>query len=457
MGRKFAVVLLLLLAAANAVYGESAGAKAHRQMVEAGQIYDDPELKAYVERVGQRLVAASDDPDGEFTFWVLDSGIINAFAAPGGFIYISRGMLPYLESEEEMAGVLGHEIAHITANHHGRQQRASWAGQAAAIASFIFTGSGDVARSAEIYGAELLSGYGRDMELEADGLGAEFLSRAGYDPQAMLQVLSVLKDQEQFARIKARSSGKPAGTYHGLYASHPRNDKRLHEVIDKARELHSDEYVESPEQPGEFLGHLDGLVWGESIQGQREENRYYHDKLAFSFAHPPGWTVETGSRAIIASSADGASSLTITLRRRTSDGPEQALRDAATGELGEGKALEQAGLQGYTALASSAGVTKRLAVIDYNYSYLFVASAADIAAADAELLAMIESFRPLAPQEKTNPDPHFVHFIQVPRGATMASLASSVDIPYAEEQLRLINGLYPRGEPRVGDWIKMIR
>ena len=133
------------------------------------------------------------------------------------------------------------------------------------------------------------------------------------------------------------------------------------------------------------------------------------------------------------------------------------MESLASGSLGNGQALEQAGLKGYTATSSSGGTSKRLGVVDYRYTYLFEGAAKDFAASDADLLAMIESFRPMHPQEGKASDPRYIQYIQVPRGATMASLASSIRIPDAEAQLRLINGFYPRGEPRVGDWIKVIR
>ena len=449
------LTLLLLLPLGSNVLAK--GEEAHQQIVDSGQVYDDPELQAYIDRIGQALVANSDKPRQKFTFTVLDTEMINAFAAPGGYIYISRGLLPFLDSEEELAGVIGHEIAHVTADHHGRRGRQDFTNKTVATTAYILTGSGDLADASSMYGAELMSGFGREMELEADGLGAEYMYKTGYDPQALLEVIGVLKDQEQFQRVKAKASGKPAGTYHGLYASHPRNDKRLQTVIRKAGELDLDEYVESPEQPGEFRSHIQGLVWGPSVQGQREENRYYHNKLSFTFEHPEDWTVKSGSQAVVASAPDGSASLTITLRRKDATSTEDTLRGSATGELSQSGDLDQAGLKGYTAVASMGGTSRRLAVIDYNYRYLFQGEANDFSAADATLLEIIESFRPTHPKEKQAGTPRYIQYVQVPRGATFASIAASIRIPYAEEQLRLLNGMYPRGEPRTGDWIKVIR
>jgi predicted Zn-dependent protease len=437
----------------------SVGSEMHQQLIDEGAAYDDPELQAYVSRVGKRLAANSDKPKLEFTFTVIDSPDINAFAMPGGYIYINRGLLTYLDNESELAGVLSHEIGHVTGRHHGRRQTADITNKVLATTAYILTGSGDIADASNMYGTELISGFGRDMELEADGLGAQYMHKSGYDPDALLEVIGVLKDQEQFQRVKAKSSGKSLATYHGLYASHPRNDQRLQTVIRTAGELDLDEYVENPEVPGEFRRHVEGLVWGTSMQDQRADNRFYHNKLAFTFEHPENWTVNAGSKAVEAVSPGSDATLTITIRRRDQAvTPRSVLEDNAGGTISVGAELEQSGLQGYTAVASNGSISRRLAVLDYNgLTYLLEGKANDFPATDAQFLAMIESFRPMHPKERQTGTARYVHYIQVPRGATMASLAASIRIPNAEAQLRLLNGLYPRGEPRTGDWIKVIK
>ncbi len=438
----------------------SIGQEMHQQIMAEGASYDDPELQAYVNRVGQQLASKSDRADLEFTFTVLDSPDINAFATPGGFIYINRGLLAYLDNEAELAGVLSHEIGHVTARHAARQQTASVTNQVVATTAYILTGSGDLADASTMYGTELVRGYGREHELEADGLGAKYMYKTGYDPEALLEVIGVLKDQEQFQRVKAKSSGKPVASYHGLYATHPRNDQRLQTVIRTAGDLTTGETtVDNPEVPGEFRQHVNGLVWGASVAGQRDENRYFHNKLGFTFAHPPGWNVTAGAREIVASAPDGSASVRVTVRRRDpAASPQSVLEAGASGSLSGEVALDQAGLSGYTAVASGDGSSRRLAVIDYGgLTYLFEGSATDFASADPALLTLVQSFRPIHPKERQAGKGHYIQYVQVPRGATMASLAASVRIPDAEAQLRLLNGLYPRGEPRTGDWIKMIR
>ena len=433
-------------------------AEEHQKLIDNIGLYDDPELDAYVRQVGERLLAQSGITSPEFTFTLLDSPDINAFAMPGGFIYVNRGLLAYLDTEAELAGVLAHEIGHITERHHSRRKTAQVTSKVASVSAYILTGSGDVYDAANMYGAEIISGFGRDMELEADSAGAEYLHQTGYDVDSMLSVIGVLKDQEQYRRVQAKAGGKPSGTYHGLYASHPRNDLRLQTVIKAANELDIGEMPDNPEMPGEYRRQTEGMVYGASAAAQSESDRFYHNKLNFTFAHPPGWTVRQSSREIVATSADGSETLTVGLARINPDqDTEASLIANAQGEVTDFETLEQYGLTGSTAVASSGGQSVRLAVIDHGYRFLFEGEAPDLNAADAGFRTIIDSFRPLTAKEKVTGTSYTLHYIQVPRGATFASLASSVKLPDAENQLRLINGYYPSGEPRTGDWVKVIR
>jgi predicted Zn-dependent protease len=306
-------------------------------------------------------------------------------------------------------------------------------------------------------GTALVRGYGRDHELEADSLGAQTMHKTGYDTDALLEVIGVLKDQEQYQRVKAKSSGKKVASYHGLYATHPRNDARLQQVISTARDLDQD--TENPAKPGEFRKQMEGLVWGASSQGLRSEDRYYHNKLGFTFVRPEGWTVTANAKAIIAVAPNNKASLIVTIRKRDkASTPQNVLEKNTSGSLSSTLELEQSGLKGYTAVASAGSASRRVAVIDFNsLSYLFEGKADDFESADPSLLEIVKSFRPSHPKEKKAGAPAYVHYIQVPRGATLETLAAGIRIPDAQAQLRLMNGFYPRGEPRTGDWIKVIR
>jgi predicted Zn-dependent protease len=227
-------------------------------------------------------------------------------------------------------------------------------------------------------------------------------------------------------------------------------------VIKTASQLDLDGAVDNPEKPGEFQRNIEGLVFGESVQSDRAEDRFYHNKLGFTFEQPPGWTVDATAQAIVARAPDGGAVLTITIRRRDpAVTPRDLLERSGAEGFNNGTALDQAGLKGYTATNSG---NRRLAVIDYNnLSYLFEGQAQNGSSADAVMLSMIQSFRPMHPREFGTNSGHHVHYIQVPRGATIDSLSTGLRIPDAGDQLRLLNGLYPQGEPRTGDWIKTIR
>jgi predicted Zn-dependent protease len=436
---------------------EKIGTEMYDKMMAEGAYYDNQAMQTYVDRIGQNLVANSDKPELKFTFTVLDNPDINAFATPGGYIYINRGLMAYLDNEAELAGVIAHEIGHITGRHVSRQSTANVTSKSLSFLAYIFTGSAQLADAANMAGMEMVRGYGRDHELEADALGAQYMHSTGYDPYELLEVIGVLKEQEQFQRVKAKSGGKPTGTYHGLYATHPRNDQRLQRVIATAGNL--DQVTEDPSIPGEFQQQMEGLVWGESSKSPRDENRYYHNKLGFTFIMPEGWNVVAGSKSIEASAGNGDPSLTITIRRLDKAvTPRKVLEDNATGTISVGTDLEQAGLKGYTAIASANGNSSRIAAIDFrNLTYLFTGKASDFSSADKTLLEMVESFREIHPDERDSGTTHYIHYIQVPRGATMKSLSAGIRIPDAEARLRLLNGFYPRGEPRTGDWIKVIR
>ena len=175
--------------------------------------------------------------------------------------------------------------------------------------------------------------------------------------------------------------------------------------------------------------------------------------MDFTFRYPEGWSVKQGSRDVTAVSADGSASVAITLSRLDAGvTPTDYLAGTASGELSEQRELEQFGLAGSTALATANGNSKRLAVLDHKYRFLFEGTGPD-----ADALTIIESFRPLVAKEKARGPSRTLHYVQVPRGATIKSLSASARIPDAEDQLRLINGYYPVGEPRIGDWIKTIR
>jgi len=370
----------------------------------------------------------------------------------------------YLDSEAELAAVLGHEIGHVTARHAVRQQVASATNSILAQLAYVTTGSGDLADASNMYGTSLVRGYGREHELEADGEGAAYLHNAGYDPDALLEVIGVLKDQERYNKAKAQQTGKKPQAYHGLYATHPRNDSRLQRVVRTANELPPTEPRKI--DPAEFRKNMEGLAYGpSSAPTKRDPNRYYHSKLGFTFEFPEGWTVDRGSKAIVTHNAEETAKIGLTLQRMAKN---QSSRDFLTQRLGaeqlfQSTALSQVGLKGHTGvIAGGDGKNRRRVAVLHRgtLAYLFegeVTNDRDFTAEDAKFLSLVESFRPMQKSEREGKKRQYIDWVQADGNTTMASLAKTMRIPDAENQLRLMNGYYPSGEPRAGDWIKIVK
>ena len=196
-------------------------------MIKEYGVVNDAALQAYVNGVGQKLAAASHRAKLKWTFTVLDSPEVNAFALPGGYVYVTRGIMAYLDSEAELAGVLGHEIGHVTAR-HGAQQATrqatagigvGWRRSAARCSRWppaCPAWRRLPAGVAQAGAAGLIASYSRDQELQADQLGAEYLARSRYDPANMVDVIQVLQDQERYAAEAAKAAGRAAPVVAGL-------------------------------------------------------------------------------------------------------------------------------------------------------------------------------------------------------------------------------------------------
>ena len=251
------------------------GLEEHEKVLASMPIFEDEKLLAYVREVGNAVAKVSHRPNLEYQFHIIDSPEINAFALPGGYVYVNRGLLTFMNSESELAAVLAHEIGHITARHAVQQQaRGALASTVATVGGFVtavvtrsgYVGS-QISEVASIWAQTGLSGFGREHELEADSLGAEYLVKAGYDPAAMIKVITTLKNQEDFNR-KISNNG---GGYHGLFATHPRNDRRLQEAIAAVGKLPDGTLEEIDEAI--FRQKLDGLIVGASRGSQAKDSR----------------------------------------------------------------------------------------------------------------------------------------------------------------------------------------
>jgi predicted Zn-dependent protease len=444
------------------------GRKMHPQVLQQYGRFDDEALQQYVNDIGQRIAKASHRPNLQYTFTVLDSDEVNAFALPGGFVYITRGIMAYLNDEAELAAVIGHEIGHVTARHSVRQQTGATAAGVGAMVVGVLTGSPDLANVANMAGSALVSGYGRDMELEADELGAEYLNRIGYQPEEMIDVVRLLKNQEMLEVQMARQENRKPRVYHGVFASHPDNDTRLHEVVKAAEKVHGTE-DRSPNRDV-YLGHINGLPMGDSrAQGVVRGSRFYHGDLGFTVAFPSGWVVDNQQSSVIAMSQAKDAVMKVS----AAGIPQGVAPKEFLGRMLKGSSTSKAepltvnGLDGYYAIVRSATLPwgtqgpAMAAVVYYNnLAYVFNGAprqAAGLSSFEPVFLSSVKTFRRLRDNEFQQAEPDRLRVVNVPQGATIEKLAQNSPIKkYPVERLRLLNDLYPDKEPVSGQKIKLV-
>jgi predicted Zn-dependent protease len=426
-------------------------------------VYDNKALQQYVNEVGQRLAKNSHRPNLQYSFVVVDSPEINAFALPGGYIYITRGILAYLNSEAELAGVLGHEIGHVTARHSVQQVSAATAAGVGATLLQVFVPelrnqAGDSVIG--LLGNVLLSGYGREHELEADRLGAQYLARTSYDPQAMIKVVGVLKNQELFDAEVAKAEGRQPRAYHGVFASHPDSDTRLQQVVGEAGRPAPGSTRLNQE---EFLRKIDRMVFADSpSQGVIRNNNFYHTELGLAFNFPKNWRTQNRPDRVVAKNPGDDAIIDLRAAGPAQGAPLDVLRKVLRGNLGtETTQMTINGLPAALTTTSMQGLPTRVAVVFLGKTAFLIGGQARnpqaMQRAYPEINAAINSFRPLNDAERKLARPLTLRVINAPRGATFADLARNSPLgKNAVSHLRLVNGMYPSGEPAAGQPLKVI-
>jgi len=441
----------------------SVGRSEDKKVREKYGSYNDPALQEYVSGIGQRLARSSHRPGLQYQFTVVDSPEINAFALPGGYIYITRGILAYLNSEAELAAVLGHEIGHVTARHSVQQMSAATAANVGAsvlqiLVPQVRNSAGDLLINTR--GGALLSGYGREHELEADRLGAEYLARTGYDPQAMIKVVGVLKNQELFDNEVAKAEGREPRRYHGLFATHPDNDTRLQEVVREAAKFSSAENRINRE---EFLKRMERVVFADSPeQGIVRNNRFYHASLGLALQFPEGWKVRNSPQNVTAFNNERTALVDLRSAGAAEGSPSDVLRKIL--KLGNGSSVTPTTIGGLKAAYIEqpiSGKPTRVAVVFLGKNAYAIGLQANSAALFRQNLtameASLQSFHAITDKERELAKPLRIRIITARAGMTFAELAKTSPLGrFAEGHLRVINSQYPAGEPTPGQALKII-
>ena len=452
------------------------GKKSHAQVLQEYGVLKNPRVQAYVNDIGQRLAKQSQRANLQWTFTVLDSPEINAFALPGGYVYITRGIMVYLDSEADLAGVIGHEIGHVTARHGAqratRQQDAGLGVLAASIFGAILEsqgvgGAGRVASDlSQTVAAGYIARYGRDQELQADGLGAEYLSRIRFDPRNMVDVINTLKNQERFAADLARSQGRPVPEQNSWLASHPSNDQRL-DAITKLAAQYRTTAAYNDEGRARYQQILEGVAFGESAeQGLTRGRNFYHSGLGFALTAADGWRIQNEPDQIMLINSTGDAGLIVKMAPpdagKTHDEIIRKLINPSTGraERVQINGLAATRFSGTVAGKNGQAQSTELTLINSPQGavFLFIHAAKDASALQRSRAQMLETentFRALTAADKAAAKPWLLRTTAMPRGG-FAELARSSPLTNPEQQLRLINGVYPAGDIKPGALVKVV-
>ncbi len=434
-------------------------------------IYEDQSVQDYVNAVGQRVARASDLPDMQWHFTVLDEGSINAFTTGGGYVYIYRGLLPYLNSEAELAAVLGHEMGHVIARHPARGQTKAAAADLLTMAAIILTGSPVLADIASIGSAAWIQGYGREAESEADALGMRYMVRAGYDPHAMREVFEAFQAQERFEIDVARAEGREPNIYHGVFSDHPAPDDRA------AAATRATAGLATPDKPwvtnrDVYMHALEGLAYGDSrAQGIVRDNRFYHADMGVTLAFPRGWNIQNAKDHILAYTRNFESIMQITSEQRPADkSPRDFMLERLKGvTLAGGESVTINGMEGYTLLTRSGSpLDQGSGPIRYTVLYrggsAFIFAGASRSArngrpeADGLFRSVAETMRDLRPSEYALAEPYRLAIIRATDKTRLGDYAQNIPAQrYHKEELELINGVYPDKPLPVGEYIKVVQ
>ena len=266
------------------------GAKEHPKIIKIfGGIYKDQKLEKYISSIGNKIAQNSDMPDIRWTFTILDSPIVNAFALPGGYVYVTRGLLSLANDEAEIASVIGHEIAHVTARHAAQRHAKSTLSNIGLDILSIVVGQPIVTNLASISVQGILSAFSRSEELEADRLGIKYIIKSKYDPEGSLRFLTRL---DKLTKILTKHQQNAISS---IFSTHPKTIDR----IDISKES-VPENIQYLRYKKDYLTAIDNIIYGDSSsQGIIKDNKFFHIELNFSFIFPKNYKIINNDNSII--------------------------------------------------------------------------------------------------------------------------------------------------------------
>ncbi len=431
-------------------------------------LYQDEKLQNFIQQKGQAMAAISHRPTLKYTFRVVDSPVINAFALPGGYVYFTRGIMAHFNNEAQFAGVLGHEIGHIAARHSVQQQSKSTLAQVGLIAGMVISPELAQMGDAASQGLGLLFlKFGRDDERESDELGVEYSSKIGYDADEMADFFMTLQRQQE----------KNGQAIPDFMSSHPNPGDRYMTVQKLAAQWQKQLNMTRPEiNRASYLKLIDGLVYGEDPkQGFVENNTFYHPELKFQFPIPTGWAHQNSPQQFQMAPKDGKAMMSLTLAQGES-------LEAAAQKLMQGYGLQpleskKVSVNGLPALAIVAQVQPQqqqqqqqrqqqqeirvlMYLIQYGgniYNIMGVTTAPNFNAYFPAFTGTMQNFKALSDPDKLNRQPERVRVKTVPQSATLAQVLRTYNVKDDRmEELAILNGMQLSDRVEKGTLIKVV-
>jgi predicted Zn-dependent protease len=429
------------------------GKEAAEQVAQSIGLYDDPKAQQYVADLGKRLAASSERPELPWRFQVVDDPAVNAFALPGGPIFVTRGLMTHMGSEAQLAAVMGHEIGHVTAKHSVRQMSKATLAQLGLMAGMVFSDTVRNVGQLGMAGLQLLMlKYGRDAEREADDLGFRYSLANKYDVRSMPDV---------FATLKRVGEASGASRLPDWMATHPSPDERIERINKMIAEKNPPAGQVDRDQ---YLAITDGMVFGTNPrQGFFEGNTFKHPEMRFQIAVPSGWKAQNLAQAVVAESPQGNAGYQLAVGKE--EPPAQALEKFATQEGIIGIERFDARVAGAPAAAArfaaktQGGEVRGLVTFfthqGKTFQVLGLAAPEAFAAAEGVLRQVAESFAPLTDPAALAARPARLKVVVVDRAMTLAELAGRYPgLPV--ERLAIINQLEPGSRLQPGQKMKVV-
>jgi len=422
---------------------------------------EDPALQEYFSRVGNEIAKISHRPDLPWTFTVLDSPVVNAFAVPGGFIYLTRGILAYMNNEAEMAGVLGHEIGHVTARHSVTQiTQQQLFGLGLGLGSIFSSRFRQYSGLAEMGLGILMLKYSRDHERQSDQLGVQYMTQVGYDPVQMSRFFEVFENLRE-------EQGKAIPNW---LSSHPAPPDRIESTASTAEKIKL-EYPGSKYEinADAFLSQIGGIVYGDNPrEGFVENNRFYHPDLRFQFDFPKAWNVQNTKLSVRFVEPEGKAVIELSLvppdEGRTPEDVAYKTSNQEGVRLIEGSRLRINGNSAYLGryrLQSDSNTVEALAAfITYGnnlYQLVGMTSSSQYQSFANSFDRTIRDFRRLTNSRILSVQPDRIRIYRARRGETIRSILGSKDQSrIAVEDIALLNRLDPDQALSAGTPVKLV-